>query len=98
MRAVGDRCYAAILLPMTEGFKIDEAAYRRFIQYFVRNPRFAQIGGLCINPEAGEIFYLTREEKRRVLEFQGLGTALRRAHRSTPARDSPHPQLVFWRR
>ena len=79
MRAVGDRCYAAILLPMTEGFKIDEAAYRRFIQYFVRNPRFAQIGGLCINPEAGEIFYLTREEKRRVLEI-----AMEEAHGKVP--------------
>jgi 4-hydroxy-tetrahydrodipicolinate synthase len=79
MRAVGDRCYAAILLPMAEGFKIDETAYRRFIQYFLRNPRFVQIGGLCINPEAGEIFYLTREEKRRVLEI-----AMEEAHGKVP--------------
>ena len=26
-------------------------------------------GGLCVNPEAAEIFYLTRAEKRRVLEI-----------------------------
>src|SRR5437660_11569326 len=79
MRAVGDRCYVAILLPMTESLKIDEAAYRRFIQYFLRNRRFTEIGGLCINPEAGEIFYLTREEKRRVLEI-----AMEEAHGKVP--------------
>ena len=36
-------------------------------------------GGLCINPEAGEIFYLTREEKRRVLEI-----AMEEAHGKVP--------------
>ena len=35
----------------------------------MQNQRFASVGGLCINPEAGEIFYLTRAEKRRVLEI-----------------------------
>ncbi len=69
MSNLADRYYAAILLPMTESFKIDEPAYRRFIQYFLREPRFLQQGGLCVNPEAGEIFYLTRQEKRRVLEI-----------------------------
>ena len=63
---IADRYYAAILLAMTESLKTDEAAYRRFIQYFLREPRFVQSGGLCVNPEAGEIFYLRREEKRRV--------------------------------
>jgi len=64
---------------MTESLKIDEAAYRRFIQYYLREPRFVQSGGLCINPEAGEIFYLTREEKRRVLEI-----AMEEAHGKVP--------------
>lgn len=69
MTSIADRYYAAILLPMTESLNIDEAAYRRFIRYFLSEPRFVRTGGLCINPEAGEIFYLTREEKRRVLEI-----------------------------
>jgi 4-hydroxy-tetrahydrodipicolinate synthase len=76
---VADRCYAAILLPLTGALKIDEAAYRRFLRYFAQNPRFAAVGGLCINPEAGEIFYLTREEKRRVLEI-----AMEEAHGKLP--------------
>src|ERR1700722_9751414 len=69
MANIADRYYAAVLLPLTPSLKIDEPAYRKFVQYFVRNHRFATMGGLCINPEAGEIFYLTRAEKRRVLEI-----------------------------
>src|SRR5260370_26738283 len=76
---IADRYYVAILLPMTESLQIDEQAYRRFIQYFLREPRFLKMGGLCINPEAGEIFYLTRSEKRRVLEI-----AMKKAHAKVP--------------
>jgi dihydrodipicolinate synthase/N-acetylneuraminate lyase len=50
--------------------KIDELAYRQFLQHFLKNEKFVRMGGgLCINPEAGEIFYLTRAEKRRALEI-----------------------------
>jgi dihydrodipicolinate synthase/N-acetylneuraminate lyase len=50
--------------------KIDELAYRQFLQHFLKNEKFVRMGGgLCINPEAGEIFYLTRTEKRRALEI-----------------------------
>src|SRR6266849_4423560 len=66
---VADRRYVAILLPLTKSLQIDEPAYRRFIQYFLREPRFLETGGLCINPEAGQIFYLTRAEKRRILQI-----------------------------
>jgi 4-hydroxy-tetrahydrodipicolinate synthase len=69
MTTIADRCYAAILLPLTESLKVDEAAYRRFIRYFLSEPRFVQTGGLCINPEAGQIFYLTRAEKSRILQI-----------------------------
>lgn len=69
MANIAERYYAAVLLPLTPSLKIDEPAYRKFIQYFVNNQRFRNSGGLCINPEAGEIFYLTRAEKRRVLEI-----------------------------
>ena len=50
--------------------KIDELAYRQFLQHSLKNEKFVRMGGgLCINPEAGEIFYLTRAEKRRALEI-----------------------------
>src|SRR5450755_846237 len=70
MSNVGDHLYVAALLPFDSHMKIDEPAYRKFLRHFLDNERFvARGGGLCINPEAGEIFYLTREEKRRVLEI-----------------------------
>jgi dihydrodipicolinate synthase/N-acetylneuraminate lyase len=69
MKGIGDHRYVAVVLPYDDRLKIDEAAYRRFLQYFLKEPRFLRDGGLCINPEAGEIFYLTRQEKRRVLEI-----------------------------
>ncbi|MGC1094626.1 MAG: dihydrodipicolinate synthase family protein, partial [Pseudolabrys sp.] len=67
---IGDHLYVAVLLPFDRQMKIDEAAYRSFLQYFLKNEKFVRMGGgLCINPEAGEIFYLTQQEKRRVLEI-----------------------------
>jgi dihydrodipicolinate synthase/N-acetylneuraminate lyase len=68
-RGVGDHLYVAVLLPYDSRLKLDEQAYRKFLRVFLDNETFVAMGGgLCINPEAGEIFYLTREEKRRVLE------------------------------
>jgi dihydrodipicolinate synthase/N-acetylneuraminate lyase len=59
-----------MLLPFDKNLKIEESALRRFLQQFLSNKKFIEMGGgLCINPEAGEIFYLSREEKRRVLEI-----------------------------
>lgn len=79
-KTVGDHLYVAALLPFDQRMKIDEAAYRRFLQYFIKNEKFVRAGGgLCINPEAGEIFYLTRQEKRRVLEI-----AMEEAHGKLP--------------
>jgi len=49
--------------------EVDEAAYRRLLQYFLRNKRFLERGAVCVNPEAGELFYLTRQERRRTLEI-----------------------------
>lgn len=70
MKNVGNRRYIATVLPLDEKTaKVDEAAWRRLLQYFLSQPRILEHGGLCINPEAGEIFYLTRDEKRRVLEI-----------------------------
>ena len=70
MTSVADHLYVAVLLPYDNELKVDELAFRRFLQHFLKNERFVRMGGgLCINPEAGEIFYLTRAEKRRVLEI-----------------------------
>ena len=62
MKSIGDYRYVAVLLPYDDRLKIDEAAYRRFLRYFLNEPRFVREGGFCINPEAGEIFYLSRQE------------------------------------
>lgn len=70
MKTIADHLYVAVLLPYDRHMKVDEAAYRRFLRHFLDNEKFVRMGGgLCINPEAGEIFYLTRAEKRRVLEI-----------------------------
>jgi dihydrodipicolinate synthase/N-acetylneuraminate lyase len=66
---IAHRRYITTVLPMTREGEIDESAWRGFVRYFADNRRVQEKGGLCINPEAGEIFYLTREEKRRVLEI-----------------------------
>jgi len=78
-KGIGDHRYVAVLLPYDSRLEVDEQAYRRFIRYFLSEPRFVKDGGLCINPEAGEIFYLTRQEKRRVLEI-----AMEEAHGKVP--------------
>lgn len=68
-KGIGDHLYAAVLLPYDDHLKVDERAFREFLRVFLDNEKFVAMGGgLCINPEAGEIFYLSREEKRRVLE------------------------------
>jgi 4-hydroxy-tetrahydrodipicolinate synthase len=76
---IAHRRYVAALLPLRSDLKIDEPAFRRYIRYFADDKAFAAQGGLCINPEAGEIFYLTRAEKRRALEI-----AMEEAHGKLP--------------
>src|SRR5271155_2004429 len=61
------RYYTATVLPFDERGNVDEAAYRELIRYFAHE-RFRDAGGIIANPEAGEIYYLTREERRRVAE------------------------------
>jgi 4-hydroxy-tetrahydrodipicolinate synthase len=65
---LGRRFYAATVVPFDRTGKFDEAAYREEIRYFLQD-RFRNVGGIIANPEAGEIYYLTREEKRRVVEI-----------------------------
>jgi len=65
---LGKRLYVALVLPQTADFKIDEAGVRKHVRYYM-NHRYAKVGGFIVNPEAGEIYYMTREEKRRVLDI-----------------------------
>lgn len=61
------RLYTAMVVPETAEYEIDEHGVRRLVRYFLDNPEFAEVGGLIVNPEAGENYYLTRAEKQRVL-------------------------------
>jgi len=64
-----DRLYVAVLTPMKENYAVDESALRKLLQYFMQ-PKFRDAGGaIIINPEAGELFCLTRQEKRRNVEI-----------------------------
>src|SRR5208337_2740548 len=64
-----DRLFVAVVTPFKEDYKVDEPALRKLLQYFMR-PKFTEAGGaIIINPEAGEIFSMTREEKKRTVEI-----------------------------
>ena len=65
-----DRLYVTIVTPYKDGsFDIDEEQLRKFLRYFLE-PKFLDAGvGIIINPEAGEVFYLSREEKLRNVQI-----------------------------
>ncbi|SKC83542.1 Dihydrodipicolinate synthase/N-acetylneuraminate lyase [Burkholderia sp. CF099] len=62
------RFFVAMLLPTKVDFSLDEDGIRRFTRYFLNSP-FASRGGLIVNPEAGEVFYMSGEEKQRAIEI-----------------------------
>jgi 4-hydroxy-tetrahydrodipicolinate synthase len=64
-----NRYYTAMVLPFAKDGSIDEPALRALIRYYLADTRYAKVGGIIANPEAGEIYYLTPEEKRRVVEI-----------------------------
>src|SRR5579862_3672524 len=68
MMDLAHRYYSALVLPFDSSGRVDEGAYRELIQYFMQE-RFLPVGGLIANAEAGEIYYLSREEKRRIAEI-----------------------------
>jgi len=64
-----DRLFVALVTPFKKDYTIDEKALRALLRYFMQ-PKFVEAGGaIIINPEAGEIFSMTREEKRRTVEI-----------------------------
>jgi 4-hydroxy-tetrahydrodipicolinate synthase len=57
------------VLPYAEDGTIDENQYRGLLRKFLE-PRYIEAGmALIANPEAGEVFYLDRAEKRRTVEI-----------------------------
>jgi 4-hydroxy-tetrahydrodipicolinate synthase len=64
-----NRYYTAMILPFAADGSVDEKALRDLIRYYLADRRYAKVGGLIANPEAGEVYYLTRAEKRRVVEI-----------------------------
>ncbi|MFC1867406.1 dihydrodipicolinate synthase family protein [Thermodesulfobacteriota bacterium] len=65
-----DRLYVAIVTPYKDNsFEPDEAQLREFLRFFLQ-PKYVDAGiGMIINPEAGEVFYLNRQEKLRNVEI-----------------------------
>jgi 4-hydroxy-tetrahydrodipicolinate synthase len=65
-----DRLYVPIVTPFKDNtYDPDEAQLRSFLRRYLE-PNYVESGiGIIINPEAGEIFCLTREEKRRNVEI-----------------------------
>jgi len=65
-----DRLFVAVALPFkADSFDVDEEGVRRHLRYFLQ-PRYVEAGiAIIINPEAGEIFYLSRQEKQRNVQI-----------------------------
>jgi 4-hydroxy-tetrahydrodipicolinate synthase len=65
-----DRLFVTPVVPYKQGsLDIDEAALRKFLRYFL-SAKFVDAGGaIIINPVAGEIFFLSRQERKRVVEI-----------------------------
>jgi dihydrodipicolinate synthase/N-acetylneuraminate lyase len=68
MHPIARKYYCTLVCPYDGEGNIDQTGYRQLVRYFM-GPRFRDLGGICVNPEAGEIHYLTRAEKRRLVEI-----------------------------
>lgn len=66
-----DRYYAALVLPYKlDGLDPDWVAFRDLVRYFTQDEQFRDVGGgLIVNPEAGEIFYLTPAEREQAIRI-----------------------------
>ena len=63
------RLFIAMVNPWKANtYELDEPALRKLVKYFLQLGERDRIG-LIVNPEAGEIFYLSREEKARIVRI-----------------------------
>lgn len=65
-----DSLYTALITPFKEeSYEVDFNAYRDLIRYYKENQGFRDLnGGFIVNPAAGEIHALTREERNLAVE------------------------------
>jgi 4-hydroxy-tetrahydrodipicolinate synthase len=65
------RMFMTPLVPYldSDASTIDEDGYRRFLRVFLTDANLEAGLAVIANPEAGEIFYLSRDEKRRIVEL-----------------------------
>lgn len=65
-----NRLYVTPVLPYKpNSYDIDQEALRKFLRYLTQ-PKFVAAGvGIVINPVAGEVFFLSREEKKTVVRI-----------------------------
>lgn len=61
------RLFVTPVLPFAPDGSIDEEAYRRFLRHFLTDENLAAGLALIANPEAGELFYLDRDERKLAL-------------------------------
>ncbi|KAF2993661.1 dihydrodipicolinate synthetase [Curvularia kusanoi] len=64
-----DRLFIAMVLPFHADESIDEQGLRNLIRYFVEKQKKTPRLALIVNPEAGEVFYLTPEEQLSVIKI-----------------------------
>ncbi|MDM0067034.1 dihydrodipicolinate synthase family protein [Variovorax sp. J31P207] len=65
-KELAHRNYIAMVNPwLSNSYQLDEPALRRLVQYFLKQGEEHNIG-LIVNPEAGELFYMSRQEKQTV--------------------------------
>jgi dihydrodipicolinate synthase/N-acetylneuraminate lyase len=57
MHPIARKYYCTLVCPYDGEGNIDQTGYRQLVRYFMA-PRFRHLGGICVNPEAGEIHYL----------------------------------------
>ena len=68
MESIARKFYTTLVCPFDAVGNIDEAGYRRLLRYYLQ-PRSTPSAASCVNPEASEIFYLSRAEKCRVVKI-----------------------------
>ncbi len=61
------RLFVTPVLPFAHDGSIDEPAYRTFLRYFLTEEYLAAGLAVIANSEAGELFYLDREERQQAL-------------------------------
>ena len=67
-KAPHDRLFVASVTPWTDDGELDEAGFRALLRYFVSSSDAVDDFGIIVNPEAGEVFYLSPDERAHVVE------------------------------